>query len=139
MAFFEMGVYNGDTGLDTIDLQVAHITDDSVFDDGSLFLKLYYDDISSEVSASIVFGNNEFGDAWEPFDKRTIPQLAATMEYSGWEIGARSYTTVPIPGAVWLLFSGLLGLIGFSIKAANRQTPAVATPPYAPPRPVPGA
>jgi hypothetical protein len=113
-AFFTTSQYFNDTDT-TLDFQVATITDTSLFDLESLFMSLIYDDDSQEVSASIVFGDDEDATPWHIFNGVEIPEYTGgTLEFDEWELGASSFSAVPIPAAAWLFGSGLLGLIGLS-------------------------
>lgn len=112
-AFFEVGVYIPNAPHNSI-FQVAPITDTSLFDDASLFLRLGYEELTDELSASIIFGDDENGAAWEPFDKVAMPDYQGDLEFSGWDLEAASFSAVPIPAALPLFGSalGLFGLMG---------------------------
>lgn len=103
-----------DSGADdaVLSLQAVPIVDSTVFDAGSLFLNLHYDDLTQEVSASIVFGDDEGADAWEPFDKVAIPAVVGDLVFHDWDLEAISFSVVPTPAAL-PLFCSALTLFGF--------------------------
>ncbi len=110
-AFFEVGRLISDV-VDTRIFQVASITDATLFNDGSLFLNLHYDDAAQQVSADIVFGNDENGTAWDPFNTVAIPTHPGDLEFDGWYLEADSFSAVPIPAAL-PLFGSALSMFGF--------------------------
>jgi hypothetical protein len=99
-----------DVGVETIDVQIASI-DPSWFLD-SVILSMFYDDTDSEISASISF--DEGVTNWEPFIEYAIaiPGLNTdnmNLEFEDWNLSAKSFTVVPIPSAIWLFGSALVG------------------------------
>lgn len=110
-AFFEVGRYVSDV-VETQLFQIAPIVDLTVFDEESLFLNIHYYDSTQEVAASIVFGNDEEGDAWEPFNKVAIPAHPGDLVFDEWELRVNSFSAVPIP-ATLPLFASALSLLSF--------------------------
>ncbi len=110
-AVFEVISFVSDV-IDSRVFQVETITDASLFNDGSLFLNLHYDNISQAVSADIVFGNDETGTPWTPFNTVDMPSDLNDLEFDGWYLEADAFSAVPIPAAVWLFGSALMGLLG---------------------------
>jgi hypothetical protein len=126
-AFFELEQETATGDSQILEFQVAPIVDTSLFDNGSLFLNLHYDDdeITRGVSASIVFGNDEGAQAWEPFSKIAMPAHAGDLVFDNWELGAASIGAVPIPAALPLFSSAmaLFGLIGWKRKTQKPLFP----------------
>ncbi|MEJ2529122.1 MAG: VPLPA-CTERM sorting domain-containing protein [Gammaproteobacteria bacterium] len=123
-AFFEVGRRVAGS-VDSRTFQIASITDTNLFDAGSLFLKLHYDDLAQEIAASIVFGNDENGSAWEPFNTVAIPSHPGDLEFGEWALEVDSFTPVPIPAALPLFGSalGLFGFIGRKRRAISQTRP----------------
>jgi hypothetical protein len=119
-AFFEVGRYVSDSDETQI-FQVAPIADPTLFDAGSLFLNLYYNEDDQEASADIVFGNDENGLAWEPFNTVAIPTHPGILVFDKWELEATTFSAVPIPAAL-PLFGSAIALFGFIGRKRRKVT-----------------
>ncbi len=95
-------VGTGDFSVQGISILPSDIT-------GDILLSLGFDDAADLFNAgySLDGGTTSFS----PFS--TIAASSAVQEL-GWNLGAESFAVVPIPAAVWLFCSGLLGLIEIS-------------------------
>jgi hypothetical protein len=121
-AFFEVGRYVSGI-VEARVFQIAPIVDVTVFDEDSLFLNLHYDDFAQEVAASIVFGNDEDGNAWKPFNKVAIPSHPGDLVFDEWELGVNSFSAVPVPAALPLFASALslLSFMGWKYRKLNSE------------------
>ncbi len=73
----------------------------------------YRPDDAKEAPITTFAGDNSFGD-WQLYLVDVSPADEGTL--ISWEL---SLTPVPIPGAIWLLGSGLAGLVGLRRKFRN--------------------
>lgn len=98
---------------ETLVLQGVPVDDLSVFDSGSLFLNLLYNDSTEEVSANIVFGDDESATPDIMFDSIAMPEYTGDLRFNNWSMEGAAFSAVPIPAAIWLFGSGLAGLAAY--------------------------
>lgn len=107
------GLFNMTFNYQAVPVSAADIT-------GNLFFRLNFDDATNSFSAAYSLdGGNIF---LQPFSPFTISALGGSID-PFIELEAMSLTVqaVPIPPAVWLFGSGLVGLIGFARRKAGRN------------------
>lgn len=96
----------GDVGTGDFDAQGVSIMLSDIM--GDILLGLSFIDATDMFSGAYSLdGGTTFANPYT-----AIASSAGTQEF-GWFLGAESFT-VPIPGAIWLFASGLLGLIGMA-------------------------
>jgi len=99
-------VATGDFNVQGVSILPGDIT-------GDILLSLAFDDTTDLFQGAYSLdGGTTF---LSPF---SAIAASSTVQEMGWNLGAESFTVVPLPSAVWLFGSGLIGLIGI----ARRKT-----------------
>lgn len=113
----------GNDKTETLEFHVAPITDPMFLNADFSLLSLLYDDddLTRGVSASIVYGDDENVQTWEPFNKIAMPEHVGDLVFDEWSLRVASINAVPIPAALPLLSSalGLFGFIGCRRRKSN--------------------
>ena len=91
-----LGFWNGDGQRDTL-VATAYDASDNIIGSAGAFKGTFAGFISDVAISRVIFDGNT-GDGWNHLD------------------GLQTNATVPVPGAVWLLGSGLAGIIGIRKK-----------------------
>ncbi len=88
---------------------------------GSIFNHFYTTQTGDDLT--IDFGSTPADETWRIFASLLNNQDGKTAKIDGFKIKSMEVSTVPLPAAVWLFGSALLGMVGIGYRRQNQNKP----------------
>jgi hypothetical protein len=104
-----------ETGLGTLEILAGYTDTSGTWQlTGSVQPLFFVDKYDSAYDIYTYMGGSTspFSDSWDPSNRGTVGATCAQVNCGATTSHISVYSTVPVPAAVWLLGSGLIGLVG---------------------------